>query len=55
MHSQAVDFNTTKLVLEPANKLLYGASLANDGSECVSVCSLDVEVRGRAQHLLLRH
>lgn len=45
MHSQAVDFTSTKLVLEPSTKLMYGASLtSSDASECVSVHSLDVEV-----------
>lgn len=49
MHSQAVDFTSMKLVLEPATKLLFGASMAtSDASECVSVHSLDIEVRSQA-------
>lgn len=56
MHSQAVDFTSTKLVLEPATKLLFGASMAtSDASECVSVHSLDIEVCSQALllHLVL--
>lgn len=46
MHSQAVDFTSTRLVLEPTTKLMYGASMATgDAAECVSVHSLDPEVR----------
>jgi hypothetical protein len=53
MHSQAVDFTCTKLVLEPGNKLMFGASLAtSDASECVSVHSLDVEVRSNSSVIL---
>lgn len=45
MHSQAVDFTSTKLVLEPSTKLMYGASIGTgDAAECVSVHSLDPEV-----------
>lgn len=51
MHSQAVDFTCTKLVLEPGNKLMFAASLATaDASECVSVHSLGVEVRRNNTH-----
>lgn len=45
MHSQAVDFTSTKLVLEPSTKLMFGASMAvADASECVTVHSLDPDV-----------
>lgn len=45
MHSQAVELTATKLVLEPATKLLFGASVERSKeTECVSVHSLDVEV-----------
>lgn len=46
MHQQAVDIHVTKLVLEPATKLCFGAALGTGtAAECVSVHSLDPEVR----------
>lgn len=36
----------TRLVLEPSSRLAFGASLSSSGGECVSVLSLDPEVRG---------
>jgi WD40 repeat protein len=46
MHSQAVDFACTRLVLEPQLRLVLGVSSSTNESpprECVSVYSLDVE------------
>jgi hypothetical protein len=44
MHSQAVDVTITRMVLEPATRLLLGAAvLSSDASECVSVHSLDAD------------
>jgi hypothetical protein len=45
MHSQAVDIGCSKLVLEPSTKWLFGASLHPSKGECISVHSLDAEVR----------
>jgi hypothetical protein len=48
MHSQAVDVGCSKLVLEPSTKWLFGASTSAAKGECISVHSLDAEVRTAA-------
>jgi WD40 repeat protein len=45
MHSQEVDFNCTRLAVEPATDLMFAVSTATDGAakESITVHSLDVE------------